>query len=193
MIGRKEVCNNLIGGVNKVYLMDFVKYPKQRIELNSDKTQLLSFPITIIYEVELRTDTAFDQQLINEEGSISYEQSIELALKKDSLQTLREVKTLLKKDLRLIVQDRNGNLQIMGLYNGVRLSSYNRVTGGSKGDFNGYNVTFEAQEPMISPFIGSLNDTGFIEEPEPSEQFFRADNNVITADNNLISIDTITI
>jgi hypothetical protein len=193
MIGRKEVCSNLIGGVSKVYLMDFVKYPKQRIELNADKTQLLSFPITIIYEVELRTDTAYDQQLNNEEGSISYEQSIELALKKDSVQTLREVRTLAKKDLRLIVQDRNGHLQIMGLYNGVRLSSYNRVTGGAKGDFNGYNVTFEAQEPMISPFIGSLNDVGFIEEPEPSKSFFRADNNVITADNNTISIDTITI
>jgi hypothetical protein len=79
MIGRKDVCSNLIGGVSKVYLMDFVKYPKQRIELNADKTQLLSFPITIIYEVELRTDTAYDQQLNNEEGSISYEQSIELA------------------------------------------------------------------------------------------------------------------
>jgi hypothetical protein len=182
MIGRKDVCSNLIGGVSKVYLMDYVKYPKQRIELNADKTQLLSFPITIIYEVELRTDTAYDQQLNNEEGSISYEQSIELALKKDSVQTLREVRTLAKKDLRLIVQDRNGNLQIMGLYNGVRLSSYNRVTGGAKGDFNGYNVTFEAQEPMISPFIGSLNDTGFIELPEGAV-IWRASDTTILASN----------
>ena len=193
MIGRKEVCNNLIGGIRKVYFMDFVKYPARRIELNSDKTQLLSFPITIIYEVELRTDTDFSQQLTNEEGRISYEQSIELALKKDSITTLREIRTLSKKELRLIAEDRNGNYFVMGLFNGVNVTGYNRTTGGAKADFNGYNITFEATERMLSPFINSLEDTGFIPEPAPELSFFRADNNVITADNNTITIDTILI
>ncbi len=189
MIGRKEGCKDNLGGVSHVYFMDFKKYPKYQISLNYEKTQLLAFPITIIYEAEIRTSSNFDQQL--SEGA--YDQSIEITFKKDSLSTLNELRTLAKKELRLIVKDSLGRFQMMGLFNGVRVSGYNRTTGGAKADFNGYTVNFEAREELISPFIDSLEDTGFIPEPIEGTNLFRADNAIVTADNATISIDTLTI
>lgn len=178
--GRREVCNNSIGGVKAIYLMDFKKYPKHLIELNKDKTQLLSFPVTIIYQVQLRAATSYDQE-INEDRSIS--QSIEVALKKDSVQTMQEVRILIKKELRVIVEDRLGRFWLMGLHNGVTIDSYSRTSGGAKGDFNGYNLTFSAQEEFLSPYIDSLDNSGFIEVPE-GETLWRASDTTIYGSNN---------
>ena len=191
--GRKDGCKDGLGGVSNVYLMDYVKYNKKLIQTNTERTKLLSFPITIIYDLELRTPTNFDQSINIEKGQISYKQTIEIAIKKDSLQTFRELNILIKKDLRLIVKDRLGKYQILGLYNGLKATGYKRVTGGAKSDFNGYNITFEADESEISPFIDNLDYTGFIPPIEEGKSLFTADNNVITADNNIISIDIITI
>lgn len=176
---RNEPCKNTIGGVKAIYLMDFVKYPKNLIQLNKEKTQLLSFPITIIYEVQLRAATSYDQE-IQEDGSIN--QSIEIALKKDSLQTQQEIRQLVKKELRVIVEDRLGRFWLMGLHNGVIIESYTRTSGGSKGDFNGYNLTFNAQEEFLSPFIESLENTGFI-IPVEGQVLWRASDTTILASN----------
>jgi hypothetical protein len=189
MRGRLDGCKDNLGGVSYVYFMDFKKYPKHRISLNAERTQILAFPVTIIYEAEIRTSSNFDQQF--QDGA--YSQSIEIAFKKDSLSTLRELKTLSKKELRLIVKDSLGRFQMMGMYNGVKVSGFNRTTGGAKADFNGYNVTFEATEELAAPFIDSLENTGFIPEPGEGLKLFTADNAIITVDNAIISIDTLTI
>lgn len=162
-----------------IYLLDFDKYPKNRIQLNSDKTQLLSFPISIIYQVELRAATSYTQE-IQKDGSI--EQSIEVALKKDSLQTQQEVRKLVRKELRVIIEDRMGQFWLMGLHNGVNIESYSRSSGGAKGDFNGYNLTFKAQEEFSSPYIASLENTGFI-LPVEGNVLWRASDDIIYASN----------
>ena len=184
--GRKDGCKNGLGGVSNVYLMDYVKYNKKLIQTNTERTKLLSFPITIIYDVELRTPTNFDQSINIDKGQISYKQTIELAIKKDSLQTFRELNILIKKDLRLIVLDRLGRYQILGLYNGLKATGYKRVTGGAKSDFNGYNITFEADESEISPFIDNLDYTGFI-PPIEGNQFWFSSNDIILSSTDKLS------
>jgi len=184
--GRKDGCKNGLGGVSNVYLMDYVKYNKKLIQTNAERTKLLSFPITIIYDVELRTPTNFDQSINIDKGQISYKQTIELAIKKDSLQTFRELNILIKKDLRLIVLDRLGRYQILGLYNGIKATGYKRVTGGAKSDFNGYNITFEADESEISPFIDNLDYTGFI-PPIEGKQFWFSSNDIILSSTDKLS------
>ena len=184
--GRRDGCKNGLGGVSNVYLMDYVKYNKKLIQTNTERTKLLSFPITIIYDLELRTPTNFDQSINIEKGQISYKQTIELAIKRDSLQTFRELNILIKKDLRLIVKDRLGRYQILGLYNGLKASGYKRVSGGAKSDFNGYNITFEADESEISPFIDNLDYTGFI-PPLKGKQFWFSSNNIILSSTDKLS------
>lgn len=181
--GRKDGCKDNLGGVSHVYFMDFKKYPKNLISLNSEKTQLLSFPVTIIYEAEIRTSSNFDQQF----NDGAYDQSIEITFKKDSISTLRELRTLAKKELRLIVKDNLGRFQIMGLYNGVRVSGYNRTTGGAKADFNGYTINFEAQEELISPFIDSLEHTGFIPPLGGKSFWLSSDPNILSSTDKLSS------
>jgi len=184
--GRKDGCKDGLGGVSNVYLMDYVKYNKKLIQTNTERTKLLSFPITIIYDLELRTPTNFDQSINIEKGQISYKQTIEIAIKKDNLQTFRELNILIKKDLRLIVKDRLGRYQILGLYNGLKATGYKRVSGGAKSDFNGYNITFEADESEISPFIDNLDYTGFI-PPLEGKKFWFSSNDIILSSTDKLS------
>lgn len=180
MRGRKEPCKNSLGGIRRVYFMDYKYYPPIRIELNEEKTELISFPVTIIYEFEQRADGSFDQNLTNDEGVI-YEQTLEVPLKKDSVTTLREIRLLSRKELRVIIEDSLGNLFLMGLYNGVNITDYTRETGGSKSDFNGYNLKMEARENMPAPFLRSLEGTGFIPPLENKTLWLASDDTILAS------------
>lgn len=155
--GFAKRCKDNQGGVRKLYLFPYVKY--LRSQIITDGEYLTSFPTTTIFEFE--TDViSFNEPMQENEGGKFYNQNLEFSLTGNN--DFWELQGLLKKDYRIIIQDRNGNYKILGLYTGLECTNFSQVTGGGKSELSGFNLSFEGQEYRSSLFIENLEDAGFI-------------------------------
>lgn len=155
--GYKRKCKDNQGGISKVYLFPYVKYRKSEI-ITQDLT-IISFPTTTLFEFSVLDGASLSQNMTSDDGGKYYNQSISLQFARIKDTVLFE--KLLKKDYRIIIQDNNGKYRLMGAYNGVEATSVTTETGGSKSDFNGVKVDFEAKEIKESLFIEDLQNAGF--------------------------------
>jgi hypothetical protein len=150
-------CKDNLGGVRKLYLFPFVKYLRSQIITIGE--ELTSFPTTTIFEFETNV-ISFNEPMQENEGGKFYNQNLEFSL--IGTDDFFELQKLVKKDYRIIIQDRNGNYKILGLYNGLECTNFSYNTGGGKSELNGFNLSFEGQEIRSSLFIKNLEDAGFI-------------------------------
>ena len=67
----------------------------------------------------------------------------------------KELKLLAAARPHVIIVDKNDNVFMMGLKEGADLSAGTVSTGNALGDFNGYNLTFTAQETSPPNFVSS--------------------------------------
>ena len=157
--GRTEPCLDNIGGLKNLYLYSFINYRKY--EISEDGTTLLKFPDTDIYKYELRADGNSFSSTFNvaPEGN-SYSHSANFVLKGLRSDAV-EIYGLLNKKIGIIVETRLGHFQIMGLYNGCKVTSVKGTTGGGRNSLNGYNISVEAKEINQPFFIENLEDAGF--------------------------------
>lgn len=156
--GYNRSCKSSIGGVKKVYFFSFVKYARSLITLNSNV--LTSFPTTIIYDFDGFESGGFSESMQEDDGGKFVSQKIDLTFKNSGLNFL-DFQKLLFKDIRLIIEDYNGNKRILGLYNGLEVTNLKSDIGTSKSSLNGFNLSVEGNELISAPFINDLNDAGF--------------------------------
>lgn len=145
-------CKNRQGGINKVYLFPFVKYSRSQIVTTG--LVLDSFPSTVIYEFEVVPTASFDQKMNEEDAGKYYEQSITLQFLR--IDTTILLQKFLKKDYRMIIEDNNGNLRMLGAYNGLTAESLDSTTGGGKSDFSGITISFTGKEKTEALFLDEL-------------------------------------
>lgn len=156
--GRTEIgCYDSIGGLKNVFLFPYVSYTRTQI-LGTRGEDLTTFPATDIYEFAI-TDGVMNESS-DVEGGLSYNQSLSFVLKRQDQDTNYELTQIEKIELRYIVEFNNGDFKIGGLFNGAALS-FDTSSGGSKQDFNGYNVKIESTEEWQSAFITNLSSVGF--------------------------------
>lgn len=176
--GRLNGCNDNIGGLNNLYLFDYVDYRRYLIEVNG--SELVNYPATTIFKYELRADgNNLNIDLQEDETGISYNQSLSLALKGYSLER-SSVYNLLNKKVGCILELKSGKYQIIGLRNGCFVKSVKGQTGGGRSDFSGYNIEIEAKETDSVFFIDNLSNAGFITE----ENFLYQNNNAFLYQDN---------
>jgi hypothetical protein len=157
--GRDRICKNLQGGINKLWLFPFVKYNRSQIITNDNI--LTTFPQTTIYRFNFNGNPAPIENQNQNEGGKFYEFNIAIDFVK-SLDSIN-LQKLLKKDYRLIIQDRNGYFRIFGLFNGLIAETLTFNSGNGKSDFNGFNIAFSGQEEKGSFFINDLENAGFFD------------------------------
>src|SRR6478735_7502997 len=160
--GRDRQCRDSQGGIEEVYIFPYVKYPRSAIEING--SVLISFPETTIYEFYVVGNPTAVQTQNEDAGGKSYAQSLSLNFPK--IENGKELEKLLKKDVRIIIRDRNGKYILLGAYVGLECVSLAQNTGGSKQDFNGFTAVFEGKEEKGFMFIENLEDAGFVIMPE---------------------------
>ena len=157
--GRIEPCYDNIGGLKNIYLFTFVNYRNYQIQTNG--SNLVSYPSTDIYKYELRADSnTFSTDVSNDEDGQSYNQNASFILK-DLRNDYVEINNLLNKRIGVIVESRLGHFNIMGLRNGVTVKSVKGSSGGSRSDFRGFNISLSAKEKNEPLFIDNLQDAGF--------------------------------
>src|SRR5210317_709705 len=152
--GRKEPCKDIVGGLKAIYFTDFGDLGT--VTKTDDEITDLSGTFTA-FKYELKGNSSFEQTVnaSRENGTVFYEQTLNLTLKKLSKEDNKELKLLAYGRPHVAVEDYNGNVFLMGLEHGADVSGGSIVSGASMGDLSGYTLTLTAQEREPANFIDS--------------------------------------
>lgn len=152
--GRKEPCKDVVGGLKAIYFTDFGDLGT--VTKTDDEITDLSGTFTA-FKYELKGNSSFEQTVnaSRENGTVFYEQTLNLTLKKLSKEDNKELKLLAYGRPHVAVEDYNGNVFLMGLEHGADVSGGSIVSGASMGDLSGYTLTLTAQEKEPANFIDS--------------------------------------
>lgn len=154
-VGLTNPCSDSQGGLAFIELADFDTLGVPTYDVTDDDviTAFAGTPVWFKYELN-STANNFVENVISDgdAGTTYYEQVLTLSLKKLSAVAHKELKLVAWGRPHVKITDRNGNIFIMGLTEGAKVTGGSTATGGAMGDFNGYNLTFTATEPTPANF-----------------------------------------
>lgn len=165
--GRQIACRDSIGGVKNIYLA-------QHDELTSyvaASGSLTDFDMgggDDIYRYQCKRGTASVTETVNansENGTVFYTPSINIKLHKLTTADQNEIKLLAAQRLIIFVELNELNsagknvIVACGLDNGCELSAGSHTSGAGLGDLNGYDWTFESQEPSPMQTVADYTST----------------------------------
>lgn len=162
--GRTEPCKDTLGGLKAVYFANFAD-ADGAFTIASGEVTAIGVGLTEVFKYDLRADgNTFAQAMVSDKntGTSVNTQTTTLALKKLDKDTSLQVDLLAKGRPVMILQDRNDNYFLVGQTEGNDLTGSDINSGGAKADFNGYNLTFEAQEGSLAPFFDSASVTALL-------------------------------
>jgi hypothetical protein len=158
--GRAYPCKDKIGGIKRVWIKQFETTDWGTI---TEGEISAAVPITV-FGFEITKNAGSFQQAVNasvENGTVFYSQVLELSLPNLIAGDNEKVANILKNRLTVIVQDVNDNYFAMGHSTGAEATGGTVGTGTAKGDFNGYQLQFTAEEAIPAPFVDIANDITF--------------------------------
>lgn len=153
--GRVRPCKDSVGGLRNVY---FVDYGSVDFTIADDIVSLVSAADTsaTLYKYEvIKGGSSFTQniQASIENGTVVFEQVLELSLHKLSAEDHKEIKLLSFGRPYIFVEDYNGNVFLAGREHGMEVTGGSIATGTAMGDMSGYTLTFTGMEVSPSQFI----------------------------------------
>lgn len=163
---RLEPCKDNVGGIQAVYFVDYdsgitiTRDPDgdaiTSVQNGADDADLTA------YKYSVKGTSSFTQniQASRENGTVAFEQVLELQLHKLTQADHKEIKLLAWNRPRIIVEDYNGNFFLAGEEHGMDVSGGTIVTGAAMSEFSGYTLTFTGMETKPAGFIAAAL-TGF--------------------------------
>lgn len=151
--GRKEPCKDVVGGIKAVYFMD---YGDITIGYDSTDTDVVDDLGTVTaFKYEIKGNSSFEQTITSsrENGTTFFDQTLNLTLKKLTVQDHKELKLMSYGRPHVVVHDYNGNAFLMGAEHGAEVTGGTIVTGAAMGDLSGYTLTLNAQEQIPANFL----------------------------------------
>ena len=154
--GRPLNCKDSVGGLKNVY---FMKSIESEWTLTEDEISTYTGTASA-YKYELKGNSTFEQTITSsrENGTVFYEQVLNLTLPKLSAVDNKAIKLLTWDNPQVLVEDYNGNIFLVGLQNGADVSGGTIVTGGAMGDMSGYTLTLTAMEKIPANFLDDTLD-----------------------------------
>jgi len=148
--GRLNPCTDNIGGLKYVQFIDFQTLGTPSYDgTNTDVITAFVSGSGTWFKYELNSTANNFTENVNtsvDAGTTYYEQVLSLSLQKLTQADHKELKLLTWGRPHVAVTDQNGNVFIMGLENGAKVTGGVTSTGGAFGDFAGYNLTITANE-----------------------------------------------
>ena len=119
---------------------------------------------TTNYEYALKGTSSLTTniQASRENGTVAFEQVLELTLPKLTKEDNYQIKLLAWGRPRIVVEDYNGNYFLVGREHGADVTGGTVVTGAAMGDLSGYTLSFTAMELTPANLC-----TGSIAAPTP--------------------------
>ena len=150
--GRAVPCKDVVGGIQKVFFVDFggLGTVTQTADEITDASGTFS-----AYEYALKGGSSLEQTITSsrESGTTFFEQVLTLNLTKLSKEDNGQIKLLAFGRPQVAVVDNNGNAFLMGLEHGAEVSGGSVATGTAMSDLSGYTLTLTAQEKLPANFI----------------------------------------
>lgn len=148
-LGRLEGCKDQVGGLNAIY---FLNFDDATYTLDTAGLASVTETTPAAYKYDLRGTSTFEQSLTSsrENGTTFVEQTLTVSLKKQDSTTHKEVKLLAYGRPKVLIEDNNGNLFVMGHEYGAEMNA-TTSTGAAMGDKSGYELTFVASEKVLAP------------------------------------------
>lgn len=155
-LGRKEPCKDVVGGIKKIYLINFE--PLTLTEVSGEVTDIADAAGTadvdaVVYEVRHASSLTSNINSSRETGTTFFESTLELTFKKLSQEDNAELAIMAHGRPHIVVVDNNDNRMIVGHEYGCEVTGGTLVTGNAMGDLSGYTLTFTAQERTLPKFM----------------------------------------
>jgi hypothetical protein len=147
--GRDLQCKDSVGGLKNVYFIQFDSDVDIAEEADGTVNSVVAWAATAdVFKYELKGNSSLTQniQSSRENGTTAFEQVLELTLPKLSAADNQAIKLLSFGRPRIVVEDYNGNLFLVGREHGADVTGGTIVTGAAMSDLSGYTLTFTGME-----------------------------------------------
>lgn len=146
-------CRDSIGGVKAVW---FIAHANVTAVTQASGVVTAITDTSSWYKYNLVKNTASLTENITgsvENGSVLYAPELNIIINKLQANTRNEILLLAQNTLMAIVQDQNNKYWLLGVQNGIDLTTGSAATGVAGGDRNGYSLTFTGTEPALAPEV----------------------------------------
>ena len=148
-------CRDSVGGIEEIYVTEF----ENKLALTESSGIITAFTLSTgkkfwTYKLEKENAEANETASVSiENGTIFFDQSIAVMLKKWSAAKRNNVNLLSQNRLLLIAKYRTGVYVLYGKTAGVDLTVIEGKSGKAYGDLNGFTLTFTGKEPKLAPQV----------------------------------------
>ena len=165
--GRELACKDSVGGIKAVIFVPndgSNKIVAKTFDGTTDAIDDVVANVTGAFKYELKGTSSLEETITAsaDNGTVFYEQALNLTLPKLSALDTKEIKLLAASRPQIIVQDYNNNYVVVGLENGADVSGGTIVTGAAMGDMSGYTLVFSAMEVAPATHLQVDSDTGTV-------------------------------
>jgi len=146
-------CRDSIGGVKAVW---FIAHANVTAVTQASGVVTAITDTANWYKYNLIKNTASLTENITgtvENVTVQYAPELNIIINKMQANTSNEILLIAQNTLMAIVQDQNNKYWLIGLQNGVDLTTGSSTTGVAGGDRNGYSLTFTGAEPALAPEV----------------------------------------
>lgn len=154
-LGRLEPCKDSVGGIDKLYFVNYGDMTTVTEDATDEISAVTGTPSA--YEYEVKSATSLTQNINSDRatGTTSFEQVLEVTLKKLTAADHKELKLLVYGRPHVIVKDNNGNYFMAGLEHGMDVTGGTVVTGAAMNELSGYTLTLTGMEKKPANFLTS--------------------------------------
>lgn len=162
--GRLEQCKDVVGGLQTIYILNYGLFDPIADVVYvgaTDEISTITLPAnTPVYKFELKGTNSFETTITSsrENGTTFFEQVLGVTLKKQDVQTHKEVKLLTYGRPNIIVRTNANQFFIAGLTRGMDVTAGTIGNGTNLGDMNGYSLTFTGQEAVPANFLDCVDE-----------------------------------
>jgi hypothetical protein len=190
--GRIEECKDSVSGLKAIYIINFDELNEDSavFDTTTDQEDQLDTWVPVdtvsplnIYKYELKSTANALNTTINasrDNGTTFFTQELVVNLKRQDVVTHKQVKLLSYGRPRIVARSMTDQFFLLGFAQGCDVSAGTIGTGAALGDFNGYQLTFTAEEELPPLFIDCNK------EEDPTTGLDAVFNNG-TADANIVS------
>ena len=153
--GRKVPCKDVIGGITKVYFINFGDLGTVTTNSGDEISDMTG--TASAYQYDLKGTSSLEEAINSsrDTGTTFFEQTLTLSLPKLSKEDNKEVKLLSYGRPHIVIEDNLGNCRMAGVTYGCEVTGGSIATGAAMGDMSGYSLTFVGSEKLPSQFIES--------------------------------------
>lgn len=166
--GRLEQCKESVSGLKAIYFINYDDLDSEDVVYHATNTDQITdwapAAALTMYKYELKGNNSFETTInaSRENGTTFFEQTLTIQLKKQDVATHKQIKLMAYGRPRIVVRTMTDQFFLMGLDQGADVSAGTVSNGAALGDFNGYGLTFTAQERVPANFINCTSEATLV-------------------------------